>query len=707
MEVIHNLLKRQLKRHFGETFTIPEGHHAEFLEAVNSAYKEFDIDRKMLERSLELSSHELLQAYSEMQAIFQAIPDLLFRVDKEGKILDFKSGNPCDFFVQPQTLFGKKIQNIPQKAIGLIFQNAINEVNKTKSLICFEYAFQEENQMKYYEARLLPLSNEQNIVIIRNVTQRILAEEELKKHRDNLENLVDERTRELVIAKEQAEAASQAKSGFLANISHELRTPMNGIIGISGMMLKYNTQNLTDKQIEGLKGIQQSGNRLLDMINDLLDLSKIEAGKMTVTLAPFSLDQLFYNLRFIISNLIVNKDLQFVIRKSEYVSDRIISDEKKLHQILLNLLGNSSKFTEKGKITLRIHTLDEKLYFEVIDTGIGISKENLPSVFEEFKQVDNSTTRKYKGTGLGLAICKKMVQLLEGAIEIESELNVGTVIRFYVPYKPLKELSVEKAITPVQDGEIIQVSKQKKILLTQNDILTSDLLKTFFNENNFRIFTVEDRKLAYQFVVTNEPDLIILDLGFQEISGHEFFKSIRNDVRFNTIPIIICSINDTNIPVAYFDEYTQFLRKPLMEGELVYHVHRLMRLKLNIRYHVLFLDPSRELQQLEKMLTEAHISILNIRESAFFFYEIEYSKPHVIVINRNPEDNINVVEINRYLRKSQIPEIQKSYLVVWTDRKYYNSSMTLIYHEKILFYDKGIHKETEAWANEISKLVDA
>jgi len=440
----------------------------------------------------------------------------------------------------------------------------------------------------------------------------------------------------------------------------------------------------------------------------LLDLSKIEAGKMTVSLAPFSLDQLFYNLRIIVSNLIITKDLQFVIRKSEYVSDRIISDEKKLHQILLNLLGNSSKFTEKGKITLRIHTLDERLYFEVIDTGIGISKENLPSVFEEFKQVDNSTARKYQGTGLGLAICKKMVQLLDGVIEIESELSVGTVIRFYVPYRPVKELSVEKSVIPVQHGELIQLSsKPKKILLTENDKITSDLLKTFFNENNFQIFTVEDRRLAYQFVVTNDPDLIILDFGFQEISGHEFFKNIRNDERLNSIPIIICSNNDTNIPIAYFDEYTQFLRKPLVDSELAYHINRLIRLKLSIHYQVLFLDPSQELSQLEKLLTEAHVSVLNIRESAFFFNEIEYSKPHVIVINKNPQDNINVVEINRYLRKSQIPAIQNCYLIVWTDRKYYNSSMTLIYHEKILFYDKDVPKKMEVWANEISKLVDA
>jgi PAS domain S-box-containing protein len=505
-----------------------------------------------------------------------------------------------------------------------------------------------------------------------------------------------------------AESANKAKSQFLANITHELRTPMNGILGISGMLLKYKNQNLTEKQLEGLKGIQQSGNRLLDMINDLLDISKIEAGKMVAKLEPFSLDQLFYNLRILTTNLIKDKKLQLVIKKSMHIPDRIISDEKKLHQILLNLLGNSVKFTESGKITLCVHTLNEKLYFEVTDEGIGISKENLPVLFEEFRQIDNSVTRKYQGTGLGLAICKKLVLLLDGEIHIESELNVGTTVKFWIPYKLEKESQPQSNdSSSFLDNKSIDNALQKKILIIEDEQLTLYLFKEFLNRRNFQIITADNGESGYRSVLSDNPDAIILDLGLPDMPGTDILKKIRSDARYIKTPVIICSINDTNIPMEYINEYTCFLRKPVIDIELNYYIDKLLRLNSNVHYQVLLLDTYRELFQLEQALADIRIPVLILCDGSFFLDEINYNRPIVIVLNKTLHDNINILDISRYIRRSQISEIKNCNLIIYTDQSYYDTIITYINQEKVFFYDRNQYINMKTLADDICKLVNS
>jgi signal transduction histidine kinase/CheY-like chemotaxis protein len=501
-----------------------------------------------------------------------------------------------------------------------------------------------------------------------------------------IEQSLLERKEELKNALEKAETANKTKSLFLANLSHELRTPMNGIIGISSMLSKYHTANLTEKQIEGLKAIQHSGNRLLDLINDLLDLSKIEAGKMTVTLAPLSLEKLFYNIRSLVNNLIKDKNLTFTIRKSAHITDNIISDEKKITQILINLLGNAVKFAEKGKIVVCVHNNINNLYFEVTDEGIGIAKENLESVFDEFKQIDNSATRKYHGTGLGLSICKKLVQLLNGEIEIESEVNVGTTVRFFIPYKTAgdEKLALEKSSKlPVEN------TKQKKLLIVEDDNLAMHVIKEFTADLNYQILTAQDGKIAYQTILSENPDLVILDIGLPGMTGLELLKQIRINKKFNDLPVILTSINDSDLPENTLDNYSCFIRKPVIQGELLYNINKFIRAKFNIIYPVLILDQRMELVKIEKALTKQHYPSLMVSDPAFFLNEIEHNESTIVVINKHLDDKLNIPDIHHYIRNHKNHKIRNCFLLIVTEKSFYATIKNSVEDEKTELIDSG------------------
>jgi signal transduction histidine kinase len=272
------------------------------------------------------------------------------------------------------------------------------------------------------------------IAVIRDITERKRAEAELEQHREHLEELVTERTAELAVAKARAEEADRLKSVFLATMSHELRTPLNSILGFTGMLLQGLAGPLNAEQTKQLQMVRSSGRHLLHLITEVLDLSRIEAGRMEMRVETFDMHQVLAKAVATLAPLAARKHLPVLTDVAPEVG-QVKSDPRRVEQILLNLVHNAIEFTAQGEIRIGCRVGDGRLLTSVADTGMGIKPEDLDQLFTTFWQCDSTLARQHEGSGLGLAICKRLADLLGGEIWVESQWGVGSTFTFVLPHR--------------------------------------------------------------------------------------------------------------------------------------------------------------------------------------------------------------------------------------------------------------------------------
>lgn len=516
-----------------------------------SVYKD---DKGNVTGAVIVAREKMLSKYS--RSLIEASLDPLITINSEGKITDMnealvnvtgttrekiKGTDFFEYFTEPQ-----KAREVYREAFakGFVVNFPLTLRHAEGKLIDVLF-----NGSVYKDER----GNVLGIVIVaRDVTEQKRFENELIEAKRNAE-----RERQI------AEEAVQAKQQFLSNMSHEIRTPMNAIIGFTKVILKT---GLSEKQREYLNAIKLSGDALIVLINDILDLAKVDAGKMAFEKIPFKLNVSISAMLHLFEASIQEKNLELIKEYDEKIPDVLVGDPVRLHQIIMNLVSNATKFTSKGRITVKVNLLNEtkdkvSIQFTVSDTGIGIPENKIANIFDNFQQATSGTARVYGGTGLGLAIVKQLVEAQGGSIKVKSKPGEGSEFSFTLEFVKTNEL-VETDNESGQD--LTPRAEDTRVLVVEDVKLNQLLMKTLLEEYRCEMEIAANGKIAIEKLKTKTFDIIFMDLQMPEMNGFEATEYIRKNVS-KDVPIIALTadVTTTDLEKCKAAGMNDYISKPI------------------------------------------------------------------------------------------------------------------------------------------------